>query len=103
MLSKWLNRDNSDAGTQMIANLGNFIEDKASALPNEIDLQGFLDLALTIANHDSLAVSIPVLNLWTKILKSEVLGKSDAVLPFTPQLLNLATSRLIRVLRITPF
>jgi len=81
----------------MIANLGGFIEDRASSLPNEIDLPGFFNLAFLISSHDSLAISIPALNLWTKILKSETLGQIDVVQPFTAQLLELATSRLIRV------
>jgi len=81
----------------MIANLGGFIEDRASSLPNEIDLPGFLNLAFMISSHDSLAISIPALNLWTKILRSETLGQIDVVQPFTVQLLELATSRLIRV------
>ncbi|KAF8539445.1 armadillo-type protein [Trichophaea hybrida] len=82
--------------SEMISNLGSFIEDKASSLPNEIDLPGFLGLAFLIASHDSLAISIPALNLWTKILRSEILGQVEAVQPFTPQLLELATTRLIR-------
>jgi len=81
----------------MISNLGSFIEEKASSLPNEIDLAGFLSLAFLIASHDSLAISIPALNLWTKILRSETLGQVEAVQPFTPRLLELATTRLIRV------
>lgn len=81
----------------MIANLGGFIEDRANSLPNELDLPGFLNLAFLISSHDSLAISIPALNLWTKILRSETLGQIDVVQPFTAQLLELATSRLIRV------
>ena len=82
---------------QMIANLGGFVEDKAASLPAEIDLPGFLGLAFLIANHDSLAISIPALNLWTKFLRSGILSQNEAVQPFTPRLLQLATSRIIKV------
>jgi exportin-5 len=83
--------------SQMIANLGSFIEDRATALPNGIDLPNFLALTFLISSHDSLAISIPTLNLWTKILRSDILSQLDAVLPFTAQLLELATTRLIKV------
>lgn len=84
----------------MISNLGSFIEDKSSSpsgLPAEVDEAGFLRLAFMIASHSSLAVSIPALNLWTKILRSESMSQHEAVQQFTPQLLELATTRLIRV------
>lgn len=81
----------------MISILGGFIEDKASNLSAEIDLQGFLELAFVIATHDSLAISIPVLNLWSKILKSEILVQNKSVQSFTGRLLDLVSARLIRV------
>ncbi|KAI5814832.1 armadillo-type protein [Pyronema omphalodes] len=85
--------------SEMISNLGSFIEDKSSSpggLPAEVDEAGFLRLAFMIASHSSLAVSIPALNLWTKILRSESMSQHEAVQQFTPQLLELATTRLIR-------
>ena len=81
----------------MIANLGAFIEERATTLPTEIDLSGFLGLSFLVSSHESLAMSIPTLNLWTKILRSEVLCHNGSVQAFTPQLLELATARLVRV------
>lgn len=82
-----------------MAVLGSFVEEKANSksLPSEIDLSGLMGLMFMIASHDSLAVSIPVLNLWTKLLRSDALSHSDAVQPFIPQLLQLSTNRLFRV------
>lgn len=81
----------------MIANLGGFIEEKANNVPPQIDLPGFTSLTYLISSHQSLAVSIPALNLWTKFLRSEKLCAKEAIQRFTPQLLELATARLIRV------
>ncbi|KAA8913607.1 armadillo-type protein [Sphaerosporella brunnea] len=82
--------------SEMIANLGGFIEDRATTLPNGIDLAGFLSLAFLISSHESLAISIPTMNLWTRILRSDILSHLDAVQRFTPQLLELVAARLIR-------
>ncbi|KAI5806365.1 armadillo-type protein [Geopyxis carbonaria] len=82
--------------SEMIANLGSFVEEKARSLPSEIDLPGFLNLTFLISRHNSMAISIPALNLWTKLLRSDELSQSEAAQPFTAQLLELATARLIR-------
>lgn len=81
----------------MIANLGVFVEEKESLIPPETNLSEFMKLLFEIASHTSLAVSIPVLNAWTRIVKKDVLSEHEAVLPLIPGLLELVTSRLIRV------
>lgn len=83
---------------QMVANLGGFIEEKGNAVPAQIDLPGFTSLVYLVASHESLAVSIPAMNLWTKFLRSDKLSQKEAIQQFTPQLLELATARLIRVI-----
>lgn len=81
----------------MIANLGGFVEEKASLMPPETNLSEFMKLLFEITSHNSLAVSIPVLNAWTRIVKRDVLSEHEAILPLIPGLLELVTSRLIRV------
>lgn len=81
----------------MIANLAGFVEEKASLMPPETNLSEFMKLLFEITSHNSLAVSIPVLNVWTRIVKKDTLSEHEAVLPLIPGLLELVTSRLIRV------
>lgn len=81
----------------MIANLGVFVEEKESLIPLETNLSEFMKLLFEITSHTSLAVSIPVLNAWTRIVKKDVLSDHEAIRPLIPGLLELVTSRLIRV------
>lgn len=81
----------------MIASLAGFVEEKASLMPPEVDIAGFVKLLFQIASHDSLAVSIPVMGAWARIVRKDFLSGHEAVLPLIPSLLKLATSRLVRV------
>ncbi|KAL7270468.1 karyopherin [Rhizina undulata] len=82
--------------SEMMANLASFVEEKPTRMPQGTDLVAFMRLLFAIASHDSLAVSIPVLNAWTRILRKEYLSESEAVLSLISSLLELTTSRLIR-------
>jgi exportin-5 len=81
----------------MVANLASFVEEKANLMLPETDLSEFMKLLFEITSHNSLAVSIPVLNVWTRIVKKDILSEHEAVLPLIPGLLELVTSRLMRV------
>ena len=80
----------------MISNLGSFIEPKISAIPEECDLPNLLNLFLAIAQSQSLVISIPILVTWTRLLRSETIGKSATINPLIAPLLELCSSRLLR-------
>lgn len=81
---------------QMISNLGNFIEQKSSAIPEDCDLPNLLNLFLAIAQSQSFVISIPLLVTWTRLLRSETIGSSATMTPLIAPLLELCSSRLIR-------
>jgi exportin-5 len=80
----------------MMSNLGNFIEQKTSVIPEDCDLPNLLSLFLTIVRSQSLVVSIPVLVTWTRLLRSEDIGGSPTVNPLIAPLLETCSSRLVR-------
>jgi exportin-5 len=80
----------------MMSNLGNFIEQKTSAIPEDCDLPNLLNLFLTIVQSQSFVVSIPVLVTWTRLLRSEDIGGSPTVNPLIAPLLETCSSRLVR-------
>ena len=77
-------------------NLGSFIEQKISAIPEDCDLPNLLNLFLAITQSQSFVVSIPVLVTWTRLLRSETIGGSPTITPLIAPLLELCSSRLIR-------
>ncbi|KAB8292991.1 hypothetical protein EYC80_007354 [Monilinia laxa] len=82
--------------SEMMSNLGVFIESKISALPESCDLSNLLNLFLAIAQSQSLVVSIPIILTWTKLLRSPIIGSSPTITPLIAPLLELCSSRLIR-------
>jgi len=79
-----------------MSNLGSFIEQKISAIPEDCDLPNLLNLFLAIAQSPSFVISIPVLVTWTHMLRSETIGGSPTINPLIAPLLELCSSRLIR-------
>ncbi|TVY16866.1 Uncharacterized protein LARI1_G004643 [Lachnellula arida] len=82
--------------SEMMSNLGSFIEQKLSSIPEDCDLPNLLNLFLAIAQSQSLVVSIPILVTWTRLLRSNTLGESPTLTPLIAPLLELCSSRLIR-------
>lgn len=82
--------------SQMISNIGSFIEQKISAIPEDCDLPNLLNLFLAIAQSQSFVVSIPLLVTWTRLLRSDTIGSSPTMTPLIAPLLELCSSRLIR-------
>ncbi|KAI6709497.1 hypothetical protein JHW43_007995 [Diplocarpon mali] len=82
--------------SEMISNLGSFIEAKISAIPEDCDLPSLLNLFLAIAQSQSFVVSIPLLVTWSRLLRSETIGSSPTITPLIAPLLELCSSRLIR-------
>lgn len=80
----------------MIYNIGSLLVDKPAFLPEDSDLTGFLDLALSTTKSQSLQVSIPVLHLWVKLLSSEQISNAPAVLALIGDLLETCSHRLLR-------
>jgi exportin-5 len=80
----------------MISNLGSFIEQKISAIPEDCDLPNLLNLFLAIAQSQGFVVSIPVLVTWTRLLRSDTIGGSPTITPLIAPLLELSSSRLLR-------
>lgn len=80
----------------MISNLGSFIEQKISAIPEDCDLPNLLNLFLSIAQSQSFIISIPILVTWTRLLRSDTIGGSPTINPLIAPLLELCSSRLIR-------
>ncbi|KAG9230263.1 armadillo-type protein [Amylocarpus encephaloides] len=82
--------------SEMISNLGGFIEQKISAIPEDCDLPNLLSLFLSITQSQSFVVSIPLLVTWTRLLRSDTIGGSPTITPLIAPLLELCSSRLIR-------
>lgn len=79
-----------------MSNLGGFIEQKISAIPEDCDLPNLLNLFLAIGQSQSFVISIPILVTWTRLLRSNTIGASPTMTPLIGPLLELCSSRLIR-------
>ncbi|KAI9825318.1 MAG: hypothetical protein M1819_000564 [Sarea resinae] len=82
--------------SEMISNLGNFIERRPLEIPADSDLPNFLNLCFDILRNQSLIVSIPLLHTWSKLLGSDTISESDAIAPLVGPLLGICSERLFR-------
>ncbi|GAW17865.1 hypothetical protein ANO14919_073320 [Xylariales sp. No.14919] len=86
--------------SELISYLGNNVERRFSALPTDpsrVDLIGFLQLLLLVAQNQSLVVSIPVLVTWCRLLTHHGLGPNiAATAAVIGPLLEVCSARLIR-------
>lgn len=80
----------------MISCLGNYLDRRFSALPDNVSIKEFLELALLVVQSQSLLVSIPVLVTWTRLLSHSAIGPAAADTPLIGPLLDVCSSRLIR-------
>jgi len=81
----------------MISCVGNYLDRRFASVPQNVNVQDFLQLLIQVVQSQSLVVSIPVLVTWTRLLSHRQLGPAAAsdsriVLP----LLELCSQRLIR-------
>lgn len=81
---------------QMISCLGNYLDRRASSLPEDISLYGFFDFLGEVVGSQSLVVSIPVLVTWTRLLHNHEFGHTVASTALLGHLLNVCSSRLIQ-------
>jgi exportin-5 len=77
----------------MVAYLSDHIEQKPASI--EIDLSAFFEFMVSIVNHPSLVVSIPILHSWTKLLASRQ-GRLPATRAIIGPLLESASRRIFR-------
>ncbi|GAP89848.1 putative nuclear import and export protein [Rosellinia necatrix] len=86
--------------SEFISYLANYLERRFSALPTDpsrVDLMGFLQLLLLIAQNQSLVVSIPILVTWCRLLNHHGLGPNiAATAAVIGPLLEVCSARLIR-------
>lgn len=79
-----------------MSNLGNFVEQKITVIPEDCDLPNLLDLFLSIAQSQSLVISIPVLVTWTRLLRCNIIARSPTMNQIIAPLLEVCSSRLLR-------
>lgn len=82
--------------SEMISCLGNYLDRRASSLPEDISLYGFFDFLGEVVGSQSLVVSIPVLVTWTRLLHNHEFGHTVASTALLGHLLNVCSSRLIQ-------
>ncbi|MCJ1432586.1 hypothetical protein MMC27_001943 [Xylographa pallens] len=82
--------------SEMVHNVGQFLDTELDVIPQEADLPNFLDLSLRIAQNESLHVSIAVLHLWIQLLDSDSIGDSPPVMSLIGPLLEICSQRLLR-------
>ncbi|KAI9839739.1 MAG: hypothetical protein M1837_002027 [Sclerophora amabilis] len=82
--------------SELMSLLGQCVDEKPFLIHENNDLQGFLSLLLEITSSDSLAVSIPILSIWVRVLRADIFGDSEAITRLIGPLLELCSQRLIR-------
>lgn len=65
-------------------------------IPEGSDLNSLFSLLYDMLRNPSLVVSIPVLHVWSKLLRSKIVRDSAAVSQLIPGLLEICASRLVR-------
>ena len=80
----------------MVFNIGRLLDEKPTFVPEGSNLGGFFSLLLDVMKDQSLHVSIPALHLWVKLLSSERIGDSPAIMALISDLLETCSHRLVR-------
>lgn len=82
--------------SEMVFNIGRLLDERPSFVPEGSNLGGFFSLLLNVMKDESLHVSIPALHLWVKLLSSEKIGSSPAIMALVSDLLETCSHRLVR-------
>lgn len=81
----------------MLSYIAGFLEEKAFPIEgHEVNISFLLHLLVSVIQHQSLTVSIPVLHAFSKLMASERIGNMDVVTSLVPSLLGICTERLVR-------
>ncbi|KAK4612218.1 hypothetical protein CLAFUW4_12728 [Fulvia fulva] len=81
---------------ELLSVLADAISQHRELADSSVDLPTLFDLLLTVTQHKSLTVSIPVLHSWTKLLSVQEDRIVDLVLNALPTLLQVCSERLLR-------
>ncbi|KAF1811184.1 ARM repeat-containing protein [Eremomyces bilateralis CBS 781.70] len=82
--------------TELLSYLGTCLERSFSRLGPNAAIAEFLSLIFDVLQNPSLMVSIPVLHLWSKILKSPSFRDSNEVRGMIGNILEICSERLVR-------
>ncbi|KAM5441833.1 karyopherin [Microsporum ferrugineum] len=82
--------------SELISYISGFLEEKNVDFTKSVDLPSFFSFLISILQHPSLVVSIPVLHSWSRLLASDQIGGLDVVNSLIGQLLEICSLRLVR-------
>ncbi|KAK2858436.1 hypothetical protein FQN49_004739, partial [Arthroderma sp. PD_2] len=82
--------------SELISYVAGFLEEKNVDFTKAIDLPSFFSFLISILQHPSLVVSIPVLHSWSRLLASDQVGSLEIVNSLIGQLLEICSQRLVR-------
>lgn len=80
----------------MAGHIGSFVDSRLDKIPEGSDLSSLFFLLYDMLRNPSLVVSIPVLHVWSKLLRSKIVLESEAVPQLIRGLLETCASRLVR-------
>lgn len=82
--------------TEFLNAVGLIFEQRSAIIPARLDGEAFVSLLFDVMHSPSLLVSIPILSLWTKFLRSRVLREAPWTLTYIGGLLEICSRRLVR-------
>ncbi|PGH23822.1 hypothetical protein AJ80_02070 [Polytolypa hystricis UAMH7299] len=82
--------------SELLSYVAGFLEEKEFTPHNSFDLATFFPFLVSILQHNSLTVSIPVLHSWSRLLVTEKVGNLDIVNALIAPLLEICMQRLVR-------
>ncbi|KAK2745216.1 hypothetical protein FQN55_006341 [Onygenales sp. PD_40] len=82
--------------SELISYIAGFLEEKNFDFHQGIDLTNFFPFLVTILQHPSLTVSIPVLHSWSRLLASEKITGMEVIHRLVAPILETCTQRLVR-------
>jgi exportin-5 len=80
----------------LVSYIAGFLEEKDVDFTKNVDLSFFFPFLISIIQHPSLTVSIPVLHSWSRLLVSDRVGNLDIISNVMGRLLETCTQRIIR-------
>ncbi|KAL1958950.1 hypothetical protein VTO42DRAFT_3503 [Malbranchea cinnamomea] len=82
--------------SELISYIAGFLEEKDVDFTGTVDLSYLFPFLISIIQHPSLTVSIPVLHSWSRLLVDEKVGQLDIISSVIGPLLEICTQRIIR-------